>query len=122
MHARDVEVALDADATIPVLEVALLWERLDLVPTRFRDAGTLGRLAPASLTINRTDTRRPTTLMVTSELHIYPCKAFEPTEAVTGASEAMLRLMYGRNGPERDSVTATGPVTLEDLRALFPGY
>lgn len=58
--------------------------------------------------------------MLTSELHIYPCEAFGPIGAVTDASEAILRLMYGRNRPQRDSVTATGPFTLEHFRAFFP--
>ena len=122
VHAWDVEVDLDVDATIPAAEVALLWERLDLVATRFRHAGTLGRLAPASVTINCADTHRTAALLLASELHIYPCETAEPAGAVTGTSEAILRLVYGRNRPERDDVTATGPVTLEDLRALFPGY
>jgi uncharacterized protein (TIGR03083 family) len=122
VHAWDVEVGLDAKAAIPAPEVALLWERLDLVATRFRHAGTFGRLAPASIIVNRTDSHRTAALLLTSELHIYPCEAAEPTGAVTGTSEAILRLVYGRNRPERDRVIATGPVTLEDLRALFPGY
>lgn len=122
VHAWDIQVALDPNATIPDRESALLWERLDLVATRFRDCHTLERLAPANITVNRTDHERVAALMLDAELHIYPCEAADPTAAVTGTAEALLRLVYGRNRPEVDGVTATGAVTLRDLRALFPGY
>jgi hypothetical protein len=41
VHAWDIEVALDPAATIPAPEAELLWERLDLVASRFRDADVL---------------------------------------------------------------------------------
>ncbi|MFI8185181.1 hypothetical protein ACIF70_32310 [Actinacidiphila glaucinigra] len=40
---------------------------------------------------------------------------------MSGPSEAVLRLVYGRNRPQ-DGVTARDGITLDDLRALFPGY
>jgi uncharacterized protein (TIGR03083 family) len=123
VHAWDIEVALDAAAVIPAAEAALLWDRLDLVATRFRDGATLSRLAPANITVHRTGEPRPAALLLASELHLYPCEPADPTGELTGDTEALIRLVYGRNRPERDaSLTAAGPVTLEDLRTLFPGY
>lgn len=122
VHAWDVEVALDPAAVIPAAETALLWERLDLVATRFRDGATLSRLAPAAVTVQRTGEPRAAALLLTAELHLYPCEPADPTGELTGETEELIRLVYGRNRPERDALTAVGPVSLEDLRALFPGY
>ncbi|MBQ1093402.1 maleylpyruvate isomerase family mycothiol-dependent enzyme [Streptomyces sp. B93] len=121
VHAWDIEAALTPGATIPVGEVDLLWERLDLVATRFRDATTLARLAPAQLTIALTSPARTVLLDLGAELHLYPCEPAEPAGSVTGAAEAVLRLVYGRHQPT-DEVQVSGAVTLTDLTALFPGF
>jgi hypothetical protein len=56
-------------------------------------------------------------------VHAWDVEVALSADATIPAPEvAILRLVYGRNRPERDGVTATGSVTLEDLRALFPGY
>ncbi|MEV6026068.1 maleylpyruvate isomerase family mycothiol-dependent enzyme [Streptomyces sp. NPDC052036] len=122
VHAWDVDIALNPAAVIPAAEVDLLWDRLDLVATRFRDAHTLSRLAPGSIAVRLTDRPRTLCLLLGTELHIYPCEAAEPTGTLSGSAEAVLRLVYGRNRPEEDGVTATGAATLPDLRSLFPGY
>ncbi|MEU8273948.1 hypothetical protein ACFYOK_23995 [Microbispora bryophytorum] len=57
-HGWDVAVALDPGATVPDEEARLLWERLDLVTSRFHDGGTLRRLAPARVAVELTDLRR----------------------------------------------------------------
>ncbi|GAA3062668.1 hypothetical protein [Streptomyces glomeratus] len=107
---------------IPTAEVDLLWERLDLVATRFRDVQAFGRLVPGRIAVRPTDPQRTLCLLLGSELHIYPCEPAEPTGALSGSAEAMLRLVYGRNRPEADAVTVTGAATLPDPRSLFPGY
>lgn len=121
VHAWDIEVALDPTAAIPAPEVELLWERLDLVATRFRDADTLTRLGPGQLAVELMAPRRTLLLDLDAELHLYPCEAAQPAGTITGSAEAMLRLVYGRNRPQ-DGITATGMITLDDLRSLFPGY
>ncbi|MFD6999898.1 hypothetical protein ACFWA5_27360 [Streptomyces mirabilis] len=40
---------------------------------------------------------------------------------LTGPAESALRLVYGRNRPQ-DPLTATGSISLDDLRTLFPGF
>ncbi|MGA5028790.1 maleylpyruvate isomerase N-terminal domain-containing protein [Streptomyces griseoincarnatus] len=120
VHAWDVEGALTPRA-IPAGEVKLLWERLDLVATRFRDVTTLTRLAPAQITIALTDPARTLLLDLDAELHLYPCEPAEPAGSVTGPAEAVLRLVYGRHQPT-DEVQVSGAVTLADLKALFPGF
>ncbi|MFI5613196.1 maleylpyruvate isomerase family mycothiol-dependent enzyme [Amycolatopsis sp. NPDC051903] len=121
VHAWDIEVALDSAARIPISEVVLLWERLDLVVTRFRSGEVLERLAPRQLAVQLPDLEGPHTLDLGEELHL----TAEPTAAsagtLSGSAEEMLRLVYGRNRAE-DGLDVTGDVTLEQLRALFPGY
>ncbi|WUD77850.1 maleylpyruvate isomerase N-terminal domain-containing protein [Streptomyces sp. NBC_00510] len=121
VHTWDVEVGLDEAAAIPAPEVALLWDRVDMVASRSRDGDTLTRLGPRQIAVELTDPERTLCLALGSELHILPCEGAEPSGAVSGPSEAVLRLVYGRNHP-RDAVTARDGVTLDDLRALFPGY
>lgn len=47
-----------------------------------------------------------------------------PTATFTGPSEAAVRLIVGRLGPEHTpaDVGVTGNVSLDDLRRVFPGY
>ncbi|MER7198548.1 hypothetical protein CG723_17385 [Streptomyces sp. CB01635] len=121
VHAWDIEAALDPLAEIPMPEVHLLWERLDLVATRFRDAATLARLGTRQLTVTLTDTARTLLLDLGAELHLYPCEPADPVGEVSGTAEAVLRLVYGRNR-DQDDVSVTGSVTPADLRSLFPGF
>jgi len=121
VHGWDIEVALDPSATIPAAEVDLLWQRLDRVATRFRDAETLARLKPGQVALELTDPRRTWCLDLGGELRIVACEPGDPTATVWGSAEAVLRLVYGRNRAE-DGVTAAGAVTVDDLRSLFPGY
>ncbi|BBB01957.1 hypothetical protein RVR_9606 [Actinacidiphila reveromycinica] len=121
VHAWDVEAALTPGATIPRAEVELLWERLDLVATRFRDADTLTRLGPAQFTLHLTDPGRTVLLDLGAEVHLYPCEPAGPAGSLTGTAEAVLRLVYGRSRPT-DALAAAGAVTRADLQALFPGF
>ncbi|MEU3188191.1 maleylpyruvate isomerase N-terminal domain-containing protein [Streptomyces sp. NPDC006923] len=121
VHAWDIEAALHTAATIPPAEVRLLWERLDLVATRFRDGDTLRRLAPRQLSVHLTDPERTLLLDLGGELHLYPCEPAEPAGALAGPAEAVLRMVYGRSRPA-DGITVTGSVTLADLQGLFPGF
>lgn len=121
VHAWDIEVALSPAAAIPAPETELLWERLDRVATRFRDGRTLARLGPSQVAVALTDLGRTVCLDLAAELHLYRCEPAEPVGTVSGSAEAVLRLVYGRNLPQ-DAVTVTGAVTLDDLRALFPGF
>ncbi|MEV6057139.1 maleylpyruvate isomerase N-terminal domain-containing protein [Streptomyces sp. NPDC052107] len=121
VHAWDITVAQDPASTIPAREVELLWQRLDLVATRFRDAETLARLGPLQFAVELTDAQRTLLLDLDAELHVYPCEPAEPAVTVSGTAEAVLRLVYGRNRPQ-DGVEVTGVATLDDLRSLFPGY
>ncbi|HEX6449485.1 MAG TPA: maleylpyruvate isomerase family mycothiol-dependent enzyme [Trebonia sp.] len=121
IHGWDIDVALDPAATIPAAQVDLLWERLDVVASRFRDAEILKRLAPRQLAVELTDRDRNARLELDADLHLVPGEPADPAAIVSGTAEALLRLVYGRNRPE-DGVTVAGDISLEDLRSLFPGF
>jgi uncharacterized protein (TIGR03083 family) len=121
VHGWDIAVALDPSATIPAAEVELLWQRLDRVATRFRDAETLCAPQAGPGRVGTDRSRRTRCLDLGGELHIVPCEPGDPTATVWGSAETVLRLVYGRNRAE-DGVTAAGAVTVDDLRSLFPGY
>ena len=89
--------------------------------TRFRNADALTRLAPRRVQVQLTDPQQTLLLDIDTELHLYPTTPTDPTAILTGPAESVLRLVYGRNRPQ-DPLTATGSITLDDLRSLFPGF
>ncbi|KAA0099571.1 maleylpyruvate isomerase family mycothiol-dependent enzyme [Mycolicibacterium sp. P1-18] len=121
VHGWDVAVATDPGAAIAPAEVSLLWQRLDLVATRFRAPDVLARLSPSQLEVRTTSPDGVYCLTLGAELHLLPCEPAEPSATLRGSSEAVLRLVYGRLR-DVDGVTADGSVTLHDAQALFPGY
>jgi uncharacterized protein (TIGR03083 family) len=121
VHGWDVAVAVDPQSVIAPAEVSLLWQRLDLVATRFRAPDVLARLAPRQVELRTTSPDAVRCLTLGAELHLLACEPAEPSATVRGSAEAVLRLVYGRRR-DVDEITAEGTVTLDDLQALFPGY
>lgn len=121
VHGWDVEVASDPAARIPPGEAALLWERLDLVASRFHDAGARGRIAPAEVSIGFTDAEDGWWLDVGQEIRLRPGAAPRATASAVGPAETLLRLVYGRRRPT-DDLRVDGALTAADLGLLFPGY
>jgi uncharacterized protein (TIGR03083 family) len=121
LHGWDVAVAVDPHAAIAPTEVSLLWQRLDLVATRFRAPDVLVRLSPRQIEVRTTDPEGVYCMTLSAELHLLACEPADPSATLRGSAEAVLRLFYGRHR-DTDDVTADGAVTLDDMRALFPGY
>ncbi|OPX13216.1 maleylpyruvate isomerase family mycothiol-dependent enzyme [Mycobacterium sp. AT1] len=121
VHGWDVAVAVDLRAAIAPTEVRLLWERLDLVATRFRAPDVLARLTPCQVELRTASPDGVYCLTLGAELHLLACEPAEPSTTVRGSAEAVLRLVYGRLR-DVDDVTAEGALPLDDLQALFPGY
>lgn len=121
LHGWDVAVALESTAAIAPAEVSLLWQRLDLVATRFRAPDALARLSPRQIAVHTSSPNRTYCLTLGTELHLLPCEAADPSAVLRGSAEAVLRLVYGRHR-DTDDVTVDGALTLADMQALFPGY
>lgn len=122
VHTWDVEVTVDAKATIQAGAVELV---IDLLP------GRIGRLArgdkpaaaPTELRVEAVAPARTSFLKIGEQVTL-------EGEGETGggqlvlSSEALIRLAYGRMDADHTppDVAVEGPVSLGELRTLFPGF
>lgn len=119
LHGWDVDVALDPSAELPVEAADLVIEHFAttlsflLGFTGKRDAVPATRLAIDGHTLVVSDDGIRVAGGVT-----------DPSATFEGSVEAAVRLLAGRLAPERTppGVTVSGNVTLDELRAAFPGY
>jgi uncharacterized protein (TIGR03083 family) len=121
LHAWDVAVALDEDAVLPPAEGALLLSRINLIASRFNDAETRGWIGRQDLTVELSDTGRLFSLRLGDDCRLEPAQPAHRDGTITATTDALLRLVYGRNRPG-DPIAVTGGVPLADLTRLFPGF
>lgn len=120
-HTWDVRAGLDPAASLAEGSAAVLAEHL---------AGGLGFLLgfigkpkeapePAIVEISGT----PYRIVVDDSVRL-TTEALPVTATFTGSLESALRLLYGRLGPEYTpaGTEVTGNITLDGLRAVFPGF
>jgi uncharacterized protein (TIGR03083 family) len=123
VHSWDVRVGLDDGATLPADAAGLLAQRLELM------AGWLGQAdrwsgGPQVVRVDTTDPADAYTLEVGAAVSFADGAPAAAATTLTLPTEALLRLVYGRL-PARwtpASATIEGPLTLDDLRAVFPGF
>ena len=123
VHTWDVESTLDPAATIQQGAVDLV---VDLLPAR------MGRLAsgkkpgatPVDLEVHTSAPERSCQLSVTEEQVSLSPEAGSAAGHLDLSSEALIRLTYGRLDPGHTpaGVSIQGPVSLDELRELFPGF
>ncbi|MDX6224982.1 MAG: hypothetical protein QOE64_1358 [Frankiales bacterium] len=127
LHGWDVEVAFDDAAAIPADVAAVLLEQLQ-GPIAFMlgFTGKPGALGGREAAVAVETTTSPTAdfgLLIGDQAAL----AHTPQHATATLrlpAESFIRLLAGRLTPRHtpDDVAMTGDVTLEDLRAVFPGY
>jgi uncharacterized protein (TIGR03083 family) len=117
VHTWDIEVVLDADATLTPETVPVLVDRVPVI------AGFAGR-SPGTDTVVpiRTSLPERDLSVVTTPDSVQ----LVPSEPGSGAplalpAEALIRLVYGRLDPEHTPSGVDGPV-VEQLRLVFPGF
>ncbi len=118
LHTWDIAVALDTASQVAPDAVALLIDTLGPVAKRSgKPQGRAFRLRGRTSAPERT-------------FSLYVADAVDLTDGADSAadgelripSEAFLRLVYGRLDPAHTpEVELSGPVTLDDLRRVFPG-
>lgn len=123
VHTWDVETTLEPAAAIPEGVAELV---LGVLPPR---AGRLARgdkpeAAPVDLAVATTGPARSYTLRIGDEVSLSAEPAGDAKGQVSLPAEALIRLLYGRldAGHTPAGTLVDGPVSLDELRALFPGF
>ena len=122
VHVWDLEVVSDADEVLAEDAVELLVDRIPV----------LGRLAsgdrpshlPTTIAVTTVRPGRKFAIVVgDNEVTVAPGPAAEHDATFTAPAEAVIRLTYGRlDAAHTPAETAVdGGVTIDELRALFPG-
>jgi uncharacterized protein (TIGR03083 family) len=124
LHAWDVEVAVDPPATVPPDVAAVLVDQY-LGPLGFllRFTAKPNQIGdrPVTLTVRATAPERTVALRLTDTAELTEATGQADGE-VTLPLEAMPRLLSGRLRASDTGIVVNGPVSLEDLRRVFPGY
>jgi uncharacterized protein (TIGR03083 family) len=123
VHVWDVEVTVDPAATIQPEAAALV---VGLLPSRM---GRLARgekpaAAPVELAVDTVAPAGAYTLNVAEEVALVEGADGAAPARVALPAEALIRLAYGRldAGHTPEGIVIEGPVTLDELRVLFPGF
>jgi len=118
VHTWDVVVAREPSATVDPVAVELLVD--GIVDT----AARVGKPTETSFTLQVTTTDPDRTFaLVTDGVRLEPWSEREVAGLLRLTSEELIRLVYGRLDPDHATsvqLDATG-VTLDDVRAMFPG-
>jgi len=116
LHTWDIEVVLDADATLIAGAVPILVDRVAVI------ANLVGRPPGADTTVavRTTDPeRRLAVVMTPDSVRLAPDDSGSDAQLVLPA-EAFIRLVYGRLDPDHTPAGVEGPA-VEQLRLVYPG-
>jgi uncharacterized protein (TIGR03083 family) len=119
VHTWDVAVALDPTATVAADAVPLILSGLGrLVGFVAKPAGATGRIH-----VGTTSPDQELVLTLGERSTLEPWDGGEATARVQLPAEAFVRLVYGRLDPGHTpaGIEAEG-ITLDELRAIFPGF
>jgi len=122
LHSWDVHVAFDHAAVLAPYMVPFLTEHMSrLAAWTARSAGRTGRVR-----IQTTEPEQDLLLELGDSVSLGPDPdvAGETGTTLRLPTEALVRMAAGRLGPTHtpDTVAIEGDLTLDDLRAVFPGY
>ncbi|WP_066360986.1 maleylpyruvate isomerase family mycothiol-dependent enzyme [Herbidospora mongoliensis] len=121
LHAWDVQVAFDPGAVLREDAADLLLDRVAGLLAWAGKGDRLGR--EATLALHVTAPERSFGVAIGEKVEIVDVPA-EPDGVLTAPAEWWLRLATGRHAAEYTPpvVELTGSVTLDELRAVFPGF
>ena len=117
VHSWDIAVALDPAAALEPDAVALLIDTVGPLATRAgKPDGEQRRVR-----ISTTDPERHLILETGTAITLTPADADDAPVDLRLPAEALIRLVYGRLGPDHTPPLEAGDVDLDELRRLFPG-
>jgi hypothetical protein len=119
IHAWDIEVSFDPEATVRSQAVELLVDYLPVM------VGRVGKPAGRALTLRvLTSTPERRFALITDGVRLEPWSDQSPGGTLQIPAEALLRLVYGRlDSAHTPPLELDAPDTsLDDLRAIFPGF
>ncbi len=122
LHAWDVRAGVAPTTTLAPRAVPLLADGLAPLLGWISKPATLGGRR-AELAVDLTDPASSLGLLLADSVTLTERPA-QPDGVLRIPAEAWLRLLTGRLGPKYTppGVEVSGPVTLDDLRQVFPGY
>jgi len=121
LHTWDVEVTRDPKVLLQSAPVELLIDRFgDRIGRMAR--GDKPAAAPTKLDVTTSDPTRSFGIEIGEEVSCVDAGGGDATLLIP--AEALLRLSFGRLDPDHSpaGITASGAVSLDELRVLFPGY
>lgn len=122
LHGWDVVVASEPTATLASAAVPILVAESGQLIGFIGKAALLDR-APVDIAVHTTEPDRDFGLLVRERVSLADVPDY-PAATLVLPAEAWLRLVAGRLAPAHTpaGVEATGAVSLDDLRRVFPGY
>lgn len=119
LHTWDIAVALDPTAQVAPDAVDLLIDTLGALASRLgKPQGTAFQLR-----IQTDAPARTFTLRIADTVELTEAGAGAPESELRLPAEALVRLVYGRLDPAHTpAIELSGPVSLDDLRRVFPGF
>jgi len=117
VHTWDIEVALDADATLIAVAVPVMLDRVSVIADRVgRPPG-----ADATVPVRTSDPERHLAVVMTSDSVQLASPETGSDTALVLPAEAFIRLVYGRLDPDHTPGGVDGPA-VEQLRLVYPGF
>ena len=118
LHTWDIDVGLNPTAQVPPEAVALLIDTLGPLAARVANPQKKG----LHLRIRTTEPPRDFLLQTGDPVQIGEWQGYSPDAEMNLPAEAFVRLVYGRLDPDHaPEIGLTGPITIDDLRKIFPG-
>lgn len=122
VHVWDIDVVFDPDARIDEETAAIILSSMAPMVGRLASGTAAAEIPATALAV--VGTTEPWRLTVGPETSLDTGHAADPDGTLHASDEALLRLVYGRLDPDTTppGVSVDGPVSLDDLRRLFPGF
>ncbi len=123
LHGWDVRVAIDPAATLGAATAGQLIDRAGLLLGWISKPDAIGDRS-ATINVATTEPDRAFGVRITDKVELIDAAA-DADAVLTAPAEAWLRLTAGRLAPAHTPtgvVLSAGPITLDELRRVFPGF